>query len=62
MWNPFKKKDPMKATAGVYHLAETFIPQLVKSAIDGAVSRDDVIANPLTVGGQVEVILWARSR
>lgn len=31
MWNPFKKKDPMKATAGVYHLAETFIPQLVKS-------------------------------
>lgn len=30
MWNPFKKKDPMKATAGVYHLAETFIPQLVK--------------------------------
>lgn len=30
MWNPFKKKDSMKATVGVYHLAETFIPQLVK--------------------------------
>ena len=30
MWNPFKKKDPMKEIAGVHHLAETFIPQLVK--------------------------------
>ena len=34
MWNPFKKKDPMKATAGVYHLAEIFIPQLVKGYND----------------------------
>lgn len=30
MWNPFKKKDPNKEIAGVYHLAETFFPQLVQ--------------------------------
>lgn len=30
MWNPFKKKDPMKEIAGVHHLAETFFPHLVK--------------------------------
>ena len=30
MWNPFKKKDPMKEIAGVHHLAESFFPQLVK--------------------------------
>lgn len=30
MWNPFKKKDPKKEIAGVYYLAETFFPQLVK--------------------------------
>ena len=29
MWNPFKIKDPMKETAGVYHLAETFFPKLI---------------------------------
>ena len=30
MWNPFKKKDHKKEIAGVYYLAETFFPQLVK--------------------------------
>ena len=30
MWNPFKKKDPMKEIAGVHHLAESFFPMLVK--------------------------------
>ena len=29
MWNPFKKKDPMKEIAGVHHLAESFFPMLV---------------------------------
>jgi hypothetical protein len=30
MWNPFKKKDPVKEFAGVHHLAEVFFPQLVE--------------------------------